>query len=156
MPADRRAALVELVGGSASEAESDQIRAVVDLGLDGLVVDACAAGAPARLALARAANELAAEGEAGLALPESSFVTLLEMEAKGELSATQAKAVLSAAVGAARKRPPASWRGRWASRLWAPTRWPLSWPTWWRPTPTSGRVTSTATTSCGASSPGPS
>ena len=32
MPADRRAALVDLVGGSASEAESDQIRAVVDLG----------------------------------------------------------------------------------------------------------------------------
>ena len=39
MPADRRAALVELVGGSASDAESDQIRSVVDLGLDELVVD---------------------------------------------------------------------------------------------------------------------
>ena len=100
MPADRRAALVELVGGSASEAESDQIRAVVDLGLDGLVVEAVRAGAPARLALARAANELAAEGEAGLALPRSAFVTLLEMESKGELSATQSKAVLSAAVAA--------------------------------------------------------
>ena len=53
-----------------------------------------------QLALARAANELAAEGEAGLALPESSFVALLQMESKGELSATQAKAVLSAAVAA--------------------------------------------------------
>ncbi len=100
MPADRRAALVELVGGSASDAESDQIRAVVDLGLDGLVVEAARAGAPAQLALARAANELAAEGEAGLALPQSSFVTLLEMESTGELSATQSKAVLSAAVAA--------------------------------------------------------
>ena len=105
MPADRRAALVGLVGGSAIEAESDQIRAVVDLGLDGLVVDAVRAGAPARLALARAANELAAEGAAGLTLPESSFVTLLSMEASGELSATQAKAVLSAAVGAAGSDP---------------------------------------------------
>jgi aspartyl-tRNA(Asn)/glutamyl-tRNA(Gln) amidotransferase subunit B len=100
MPADRRAILADLVGGSASEAESDQIRAVVDLGLDGLVVDAVLAGAPAQLALARAANELAAEGEPGLALPQSSFVTVLQMEAKGELSATQSKAVLSAAVAA--------------------------------------------------------
>jgi aspartyl-tRNA(Asn)/glutamyl-tRNA(Gln) amidotransferase subunit B len=105
MPADRRAALVDLVGGSASEAESDQIRAVVDLGLDEFVVEAARAGAPARLALARAANELAAEGEAGLALPASSFVTLLQMEAKGELSPTQAKAVLSAAVTAAGSDP---------------------------------------------------
>ncbi len=56
------------------------------------------AGASVKLALARAANELAAEGEAGLALPKDSFVTLLEMETKGELSATQSKAVLSAAV----------------------------------------------------------
>src|ERR1019366_9475398 len=100
MPADRRAILADLVGGSASEAESDQIRAGVDLGLDGLVVDAVLAGASAQLALARAANELAAEGEPGLALPQSSFVTVLQMEAKGELSATQSKAVLSAAVAA--------------------------------------------------------
>ena len=63
MPADRRAILADLLGGPAGEAESDQIRAVVDLGLDDLVVDAVLAGAPARLALARAANELAAEGE---------------------------------------------------------------------------------------------
>jgi aspartyl-tRNA(Asn)/glutamyl-tRNA(Gln) amidotransferase subunit B len=105
MPADRRAALVALVGGSASEAESDQIRAVVDLGLDHLVVSAVEAGAPAQLALARAANELAAEGEAGLALPKESFVTLLQMESMGELSATQSKAVLSAAVATAGSDP---------------------------------------------------
>ena len=71
MPADRRAELVALSGGSASEAEVDQIRAVVDLGLDALVRAAVEAGAPAALALARAANEVAAEGEAGLALPAS-------------------------------------------------------------------------------------
>ena len=73
MPADRRAALVEALGGSASEAETDQIRAVVDLGLDALVSPRSPAGAPAALALARAANEVAAESEAGLALPAESF-----------------------------------------------------------------------------------
>ena len=86
--------MVDALGGSASEAEVDQIRAVVDLGLDALVLAAVAAGAPAALALARAANELAAEGEAGLALPVESFAALLAMEASGELSATQSKAVL--------------------------------------------------------------
>jgi aspartyl-tRNA(Asn)/glutamyl-tRNA(Gln) amidotransferase subunit B len=100
MPADRRAGLVELLGGSVSEAQGDQIRVVVDLGLDSLVTGAVEAGAPAALALARAANELAAEGDAGLALPASSFNSVVVMEAAGELSATQAKAVLSAAVAA--------------------------------------------------------
>ncbi len=51
-----------------SDAETDQIRAVVDLGLDALVTAAVEAGAPAALALARAANEVAAQGEAGLRL----------------------------------------------------------------------------------------
>src|SRR5580692_547086 len=37
MPADRRALLATALGGSATEAEVDQIRAVIDLGLDGLV-----------------------------------------------------------------------------------------------------------------------
>jgi aspartyl-tRNA(Asn)/glutamyl-tRNA(Gln) amidotransferase subunit B len=94
MPSDRRASLVELVGGSASEAQVDQIRAVVDLGLDALVSAAVAAGAPAALALARAANEVAAEGEAGLALSAETLSTLLVMEGNGALSATQSKAVL--------------------------------------------------------------
>jgi aspartyl-tRNA(Asn)/glutamyl-tRNA(Gln) amidotransferase subunit B len=98
MPADRRAELVALLGGAATDAEADQIRAVVDLGLDTAVTAAVVAGAPAPLALARAANELAAEGPAGLALPVASFATVIVMEAAGELSATQSKAVLSAAV----------------------------------------------------------
>jgi aspartyl-tRNA(Asn)/glutamyl-tRNA(Gln) amidotransferase subunit B len=100
MPADRRAALVELLGGSATDAEADQIRAVVDLGLDPLVTAASEAGAPTALALVRAANELAAEGGAGLAWPAPSFITLVKMESSGELSATQAKTVLSASVAA--------------------------------------------------------
>jgi aspartyl-tRNA(Asn)/glutamyl-tRNA(Gln) amidotransferase subunit B len=94
MPADRRAGLVALLGGSASEAQADQIKAVVDLGLDALVSAATTAGAPAALALARAANELAAEGEAGLALDADAFSALLVMEGGGKLSPTQSKAVL--------------------------------------------------------------
>jgi aspartyl-tRNA(Asn)/glutamyl-tRNA(Gln) amidotransferase subunit B len=96
MPADRRAVLVEELGGAASEAEVDQIRAVVDLGLDQLVVDAVKAGAPAALALARAANEVAAQSTAGLALPADSFAALMVMEDGGALSATQSKTVLQA------------------------------------------------------------
>jgi aspartyl-tRNA(Asn)/glutamyl-tRNA(Gln) amidotransferase subunit B len=100
MPADRRTALAELLGDEPSPAEADQIRAVVDLDLDPLVSAAVAAGAPPALALARAANELAAEGARGLALPPTAFATLIAMEAGGELSATQSKAVLSASVEA--------------------------------------------------------
>ena len=94
MPADRRAELRQAFGGSPSEAEVDQIRAVVDLGLDSLVLAAVAAGAPAGPALARASNEVAAEGERGLALPIESFAALLALEGSGALSATQSKAVL--------------------------------------------------------------
>jgi aspartyl-tRNA(Asn)/glutamyl-tRNA(Gln) amidotransferase subunit B len=98
MPADRRAALVALLNGSSSEAARDQIRAVVDLGLDTLVVAAVTAGAPAALALARAANEVAAEGDAGLVLPADAFAALLAMEGSSALSATQSKAVLHALI----------------------------------------------------------
>jgi len=94
MPADRRRELVEALGGQVTEAAQDQIRAVVDLGLDALVMAAAAAGAPASLALARAANEVAAEGEKGLALPVDVFAALLALEGGGALSATQSKAVL--------------------------------------------------------------
>jgi aspartyl-tRNA(Asn)/glutamyl-tRNA(Gln) amidotransferase subunit B len=94
MPADRRSGLVAVLGGTASEAEADQIRAVVDLGLDELVTAAVAGGAPAKLALARAANEVAAQSEAGLVLTAESFAALLALESGGQLSATQFKAVL--------------------------------------------------------------
>ena len=73
MPADRRAELVGLLDGAPTGAAADQIRAVVDLGLDPLVRAAVSAGAPAALALARAANELAAEGEAGLLLAQAAM-----------------------------------------------------------------------------------
>ena len=96
MPADRRGELAAALGGSPTEAEIDQIRAVVDLGLDGLVTDAAAAGAPTALALARTANEVAAQVEAAAALAPQAFAALLAMEAGGQLSATQSKTVLGA------------------------------------------------------------
>jgi aspartyl-tRNA(Asn)/glutamyl-tRNA(Gln) amidotransferase subunit B len=96
MPADRRAVLVAALGGTPTDAATDQIHAVVDLGLDGLVTAAAAAGAPAALALARAANEVAAQSEAGLALDPGAFASVLAMESGGQLSATQSKAVLAA------------------------------------------------------------
>jgi aspartyl-tRNA(Asn)/glutamyl-tRNA(Gln) amidotransferase subunit B len=100
MPADRRLALVTALGGSATDAEADQIRAVVDLGLDELVTAAVSNGAPAALALARASNEVAAQAEAGATLPAASFASLVAMEAGGSLSATQSKAVLAALLEA--------------------------------------------------------
>ena len=69
---------------------------MVDLGLDALVTAAVDGGAPAALALARAANEVAAQGEAGLRLDPATFAALLAMESGGQLSATQSKAVLGA------------------------------------------------------------
>jgi len=96
LPADRRARLADALGGTPSDAETDQIRAVVDLGLDGLVAAATDAGAPTALALARAANEVAAQDEAGLRLDPGAFAALVGLEAGGQLSATQSKAVLAA------------------------------------------------------------
>jgi aspartyl-tRNA(Asn)/glutamyl-tRNA(Gln) amidotransferase subunit B len=96
MPADRRDRLAEVLGGAPNDAESDQIRAVVGLGLDGLVTAATDAGVPPALAVARAANEVAAESEAGLRLEPGAFAALLTMESQGQLSATQSKAVLGA------------------------------------------------------------
>ena len=94
MPADRRASLATALGGAPSDAETDQIRAVVDLGLDPLVSAAAEAGAPTALALARAANEVAAHSEAAARLDAGSFASLLALESGGQLSATQSKAVL--------------------------------------------------------------
>jgi aspartyl-tRNA(Asn)/glutamyl-tRNA(Gln) amidotransferase subunit B len=100
MPADRRAGLAALLGDAAGDAALDQVRAVVDLGLDQLVAAAVAAGAPASLALARAANEVAADGDGAARLSAESFSALVKMESGGMLSATQSKAVLSELLAA--------------------------------------------------------
>ena len=55
----------------ADQVETDQIRVVVDLGLDGLVTTAADAGASPALALARVANEVAARPEAAGRLDEA-------------------------------------------------------------------------------------
>ncbi len=94
LPAARRARLVELLGGSPTGAQTDQILSAVDQGLDELVVAATGAGAPATLALARAANEVATDVDAGRTLDPAAFAALLGLEAGGQLSATQAKDVL--------------------------------------------------------------
>jgi aspartyl-tRNA(Asn)/glutamyl-tRNA(Gln) amidotransferase subunit B len=96
MPADRRAVLASALGGAPTDAETDQIHAVVDLGLDTLVTTAADAGAPVALALARAANEVAAQSHAAPQLDPAAFASTLVMESSGKLSATQSKAVLGA------------------------------------------------------------
>ncbi len=120
MPADRRAVLASALGGSPTGAETDQIHAVVDLGLDELVTAAVDAGAPVALALARAANEVAAQSEAGLQLDPKTLASVLVMESGGQLSATQSKAVLSALLerGEETRR---RWPRKWASRRSGPT-----------------------------------
>ncbi|HEV8065740.1 MAG TPA: Asp-tRNA(Asn)/Glu-tRNA(Gln) amidotransferase subunit GatB, partial [Acidimicrobiales bacterium] len=92
MPAERRRRLVELVG---SEGTGEQIQTVIELDLDGLVLAAVEAGAEARLALARTANEAAAKADGASGLDPAKFAELLSLESSGQLSATQAKTVLS-------------------------------------------------------------
>ena len=96
MPADRRARLAALLGPApATDARTGQIATVVELELDGLVVAAATAGADAGLALARAANEAAADADAARRLDPAAFTSLIRMEEQGAVSATQAKAVLA-------------------------------------------------------------
>jgi aspartyl-tRNA(Asn)/glutamyl-tRNA(Gln) amidotransferase subunit B len=90
LPAERRARLAGIAAG----APPDRVAAVVDLGLDGLVLEAAAAGADPALALSRAANEVAARAQAAGGLDPGAFASLLQMESRGELTPTQAKAVL--------------------------------------------------------------
>ena len=94
LPAARRERLHGLLGGVPAAQQVDQVHVVVGQGLDDLVVAAAAQGAPAELALVRAANELAADLDAARALDPAAFGALVVMETRGALTATQAKAVL--------------------------------------------------------------
>ncbi|MHB1547274.1 MAG: Asp-tRNA(Asn)/Glu-tRNA(Gln) amidotransferase subunit GatB, partial [Acidimicrobiales bacterium] len=116
LPGERRARLATLVAGAlpagaggspdpgvgadlegapgVSDADQEQISTVVDLGLDGLVTAAVEGGIPARLALARTANEAATDAAAAAGLDPRAYTSLLAMEVAGSLSATQVKAVL--------------------------------------------------------------
>jgi aspartyl-tRNA(Asn)/glutamyl-tRNA(Gln) amidotransferase subunit B len=97
MPAERRRRLVELVG---SDGTGEQIQTVIELDLDELVLAVVAAGAEARLALARTANEAAAKADGARGLDAAAFAGLLGMEAAGKLSPTQVKTVLAELIDA--------------------------------------------------------
>jgi aspartyl-tRNA(Asn)/glutamyl-tRNA(Gln) amidotransferase subunit B len=91
LPAERRAAVAQATG---VEPAAEPVRTVVDLDLDGLVVGAISSGADPRIALARAANEVAANAEGGRSLAVDAFTKLVEMESGGKITATQSKKVL--------------------------------------------------------------
>ncbi|HEX5266142.1 MAG TPA: Asp-tRNA(Asn)/Glu-tRNA(Gln) amidotransferase subunit GatB [Acidimicrobiales bacterium] len=97
LPAARRDRLAEAVGTAAGVGTAE-VGLLVELGLDDLVVAAVAAGADGRIAVNRAANEIAAAraaGEANVELEPATFGRLVAMEADGRLTATQAKSVLA-------------------------------------------------------------
>ncbi len=93
MPAARRATLAALLSDP-QPAQLDAIEVVVDLSLDDYVHAAHEAGADVAIALARAANEIAANIDGRANLTPSAFSHTVLMEQRGELSATQAKTVL--------------------------------------------------------------
>jgi aspartyl-tRNA(Asn)/glutamyl-tRNA(Gln) amidotransferase subunit B len=95
MPAARRSALVALLGGEPTAAQLDQVHSVVASDLDRLVTAAAEGGAPPALALARTANEVAADPDGAARLDPVAYGRLVSMEAGGELSATQSKEVLA-------------------------------------------------------------
>ncbi len=92
LPADRRAALAVATGIALDDRA---LVAVVHLGLDRLVLAAVEAGADPRLALNRAANEVAAAHVDADTVDPASFAAVLRMENAGALTATQAKQVLA-------------------------------------------------------------
>ena len=90
LPAERRHRLAELARTSPSD-----VALLVELDLDRLVADAIELGADPRVAVNRAANEVAASLDAAPGLDPAAFATLTRMEAGGRLTATQSKTVLS-------------------------------------------------------------
>ena len=92
LPADRRATLAAATGIAVDDRA---LVTVVHLGLDQLVAEALEAGADPRLALNRAANEVAAAHVDPDAVDAASFAVVLRMETASALTATQAKQVLS-------------------------------------------------------------
>ncbi len=93
LPADRRAALA----GAAGTAPSDGAVAIaVERGLDGLALGAIALGADAARVLTHVEHNLAVDGAESLT-PEN-LAALVQLETTGQLTATQAKAVLAEVV----------------------------------------------------------
>ncbi|MHB1968687.1 MAG: Asp-tRNA(Asn)/Glu-tRNA(Gln) amidotransferase subunit GatB [Acidimicrobiales bacterium] len=94
LPAARRARLAALLT-EPTPAQLDAVGTVVDLGVEGFVEAAVAQGVEADRAIARAANELAGDASERSGLTQEAFAATLQLEQAGELSATQAKTVLS-------------------------------------------------------------
>jgi aspartyl-tRNA(Asn)/glutamyl-tRNA(Gln) amidotransferase subunit B len=90
LPAARRRALAHAAGVAPAE-----VAGVVAADLDGLVLAAIAAGAAPRVALNRAANEVAASPDLVPGLSVDAFAAVCRMEGSGRLTATQAKQVLA-------------------------------------------------------------
>jgi aspartyl-tRNA(Asn)/glutamyl-tRNA(Gln) amidotransferase subunit B len=96
LPAARRRTLAGLFGVERlTGARAEQVETVLELGLDHLVLAAAEAGVDPALALARTANEAAAQAEAARKVEPAAYLRLLEMEQEGRLSATQSKTVLA-------------------------------------------------------------
>jgi aspartyl-tRNA(Asn)/glutamyl-tRNA(Gln) amidotransferase subunit B len=89
LPAARRARLAEM-----TSAPSEDVAILVANGLDSLVLAAVDAGADPRTAVNRATNELSGAPEGSVLPSPDRFARLVAMESGGELTATQAKAVL--------------------------------------------------------------
>jgi len=98
LPAARRAALATLAGVAPVDAAI-----VVEQDLDGMVHAAIDAGGDARIALKRAANEVA-----GRRIAEPAFVALVTMETNGKLSTSQARTVLAEILDAGGDGDPAA------------------------------------------------
>jgi aspartyl-tRNA(Asn)/glutamyl-tRNA(Gln) amidotransferase subunit B len=92
LPAQRRAALAAV----ADDAGGGAVAIAVERGLDTLALDAIAAGGEPRRVLTHVEHNLAVDGAGSLA-PER-LAALVKMETGGELTATQAKAVLAEMV----------------------------------------------------------
>ena len=93
LPRQRREALAALVI-NVTDAQRDAINAVVDLDLDHYVSAVATARGDVAVALARVANEVAADVSSATNLTTEAFVTTVQMESSGALTATQAKTVL--------------------------------------------------------------
>jgi aspartyl-tRNA(Asn)/glutamyl-tRNA(Gln) amidotransferase subunit B len=90
LPAERRGRLLELLPD-----EAGPVANVVEMDLDTMVLAAVSAGADPRLAVNRAANEVASDLEAARRLDPAAFAKLLLLEGGGKLTATQSKQVLA-------------------------------------------------------------
>lgn len=98
LPRERRAGLIE------HGASAEQAAIVVEKGLDELVVDAVTAGADAAKSINHVINNLSTDDGAA-PLEPAAFAALVAMETGGDLTSTQAKAVLAEMVAGSAKSP---------------------------------------------------